>query len=90
LHWHAASAGEDIHWLTAEAASVPYSRPDLEVLARVHSLQLDDQATRTGILWVRTGDSERRIARVLSRWGFAYVPGEGWSRQCRTRDAAFA
>ena len=33
--WQTSSSGEDAHWLTAEAASVPYSRADLEVLARV-------------------------------------------------------
>jgi EH_Signature domain len=88
--WHSASVGEDVHWLTAEAASVPYSRPDLEVLARVHALQLDDQASRSGMLWVRTDASDRRIARVLSGWGFAYAPGEGWSRRSRALDPAFA
>lgn len=78
--WQTASAGEDVYWLTAEAASVPYSRADLEVLARVHALTLDDQTTLTGKLWVRTEDTDPRIARVLISWGFVYAAGEGWSR----------
>lgn len=76
--WQTASAGEDVHWLTAEAASVPYSRADLEVLARVHALRIDDQTTRTGRLWVRSDDTDPRIARVLRAWGFVHEPGEGW------------
>lgn len=79
-HWQSASVGEDVHWQTAEAASVPYSRPDLEVLARVHSLRLEDETARTGKLWVRANAADRRIARVLGRWGFEYVSGEGWCR----------
>lgn len=78
--WQSASAGEDVHWQTAEAASVPYSRPDLEVLTRVHSLRLEDETARTGKLWVRTDAADQRIARVLSRWGFEFVSGEGWYR----------
>lgn len=78
--WQSASVGEDVHWQTAEAASVPYSRPDLEVLARVHSLRLEDETARTGKLWVRADAADRRIARVLGRWGFEYVSGEGWCR----------
>jgi hypothetical protein len=78
--WHSASVGEDVHWQTAEAASVPYSRPDLEVLARVHSLRLEDDTARTGKLWVRADTADQRIARVLTRWGFEQVSGEGWFR----------
>jgi hypothetical protein len=88
--WHSPSAGEDVHWQTAEAASVPYSRPDLEVFARVHSLRLDDQTTHTGKLWIRADANDRRIARVLTRWGFIYVPREGWSKQTHARDQALA
>ena len=78
--WQSASSGEDVHWLTAEAASVPYSRADLEVLARVHALRIEDETTRTGRLWVRTDDADHRIARVLSAWGFRHVAGGGWYR----------
>jgi hypothetical protein len=79
--WHAPSAREDVHWQTAEAAIVPYSRPDLEVLARVHALRIEDDLMRSGRLWVRTDDSvDARIAQVLRRWGFQQVPGEGWFR----------
>jgi hypothetical protein len=88
--WHCASAGEDVHWQTAEAASVPYSRPDLEVFARVHSLRLDDQTTRTGKLWIRADANDRRIARVLTRWGFAYEAREGWAKESHVRDRAVA
>lgn len=75
-----ASSGEDVYWLTAEAASVPYSRADLEVLARVHALRIDDETTRTGRLWVRCDEADQRIARVLRCWGFEHVSGEGWRR----------
>lgn len=78
--WQQASAGEDVHWLTAEAASVPFSRADLEVLARVHSLHLEDDSLKTGRLWVRTKQTDQRIAQVLKRWGFTQVAGEGWYR----------
>lgn len=78
--WPTASSGEDVYWLTAEAASVPYSRADLEVLARVHALRIEDATTRTGRLWVRTDETDHRIARVLSGWGFVHVIGEGWRR----------
>lgn len=80
LPWPTASAGEDLHWLTAEAASVPYSRADLEVLARVHALRIEDATTRTGRLWVRTDETDHRIAQVLRGWGFVYAIGEGWHR----------
>jgi EH_Signature domain len=82
--WHSASAGEDVHWQTAEAASVPYSRPDLEVLARVHSLRLVDETARGGRLRVRAGATheriDERIARVLRRWGFQQAVGQEWCR----------
>ena len=80
LAWPSASAGEDVHWQTAEAASLPYSRPDLEVFARVHALPLDDQLRATGKLWVRAAADDRRIARVLTRWGFSHIAGAGWWR----------
>ncbi|MFM9917299.1 MAG: EH signature domain-containing protein [Rhizobacter sp.] len=78
--WQTASASEDVHWLTAEAASVPYSRADLEVLARVHALHIEDETKRTGRLWVRTDATDHRIARVLTGWGFEQVAGAGWRR----------
>jgi hypothetical protein len=79
--WHAPSAREDVHWQTAEAAIVPYSRPDLEVLARVHALRIEDDQMRSGRLWVRADDRvDARIAQVLQRWGFQHQRGEGWFR----------
>lgn len=78
--WQTSSSGEDAHWLTAEAASVPYSRADLEVLARVHALRIEDDSSRSSRLWVRTDQGDHRIARVLTGWGFVHRPGEGWLR----------
>jgi len=78
--WQTASAREDVFWHTAEAACVPYSRADLEVLARVHALTLDDQTVLTGKLWVRADEVDPRIAEVLIGWGFAHVQGVGWHR----------
>ena len=75
-----AGAGEDVHWQTAEAASVPFGRADLEIFARVHSLVLDDRTMQGAGLWVRTDDSDKRISRVLVRWGFSMVAGQGWRR----------
>jgi hypothetical protein len=73
-------AGEDVHWQTAEAASVPYSRPDLEVFARVHALRLVDRTPQGEGLWVCTDAADARIARVLHAWGFSHFAGAGWRR----------
>jgi hypothetical protein len=73
-----AGLGEDVHWNTAEAALVPYSRADLEVLARVHAIGLDDRTAKGGRLWVHATAADARIGHVLSRWGFVYEPGHGW------------
>jgi hypothetical protein len=75
-----AGLGEDVHWNTAEATLVPYSRADLEVLARVHSLRLDDETARGGKLWVRATTADTSIGQVLSHWGFVHQPGQGWRR----------
>jgi EH_Signature domain len=72
--------GEDVHWQTAEAGVVPYSRTDLQVLARVHALTLDDQSLHGGKLWVRVDAGDVRIERILARWGFQHAPGTGWWR----------
>jgi hypothetical protein len=80
--------GEDFHWQTAEAASVPFSRADLEIFARVHSLQLEDMTMQGGSLWVHAGDSDARISRVLTRWGFVLEAGKGWRRADRKTLAA--
>lgn len=86
------SAGEDVHWHTAEAASVPYSRPNLEVLARVHGLTLGSDAEHAGSVTVSgtvvgtvSGAVDgvaidRRIATVLARWGFVETASGGWRR----------
>ncbi len=71
---------EDVHWQTAEAASVPYSRSDLEIFARVHALRIDEARGRDGALRVLTADADPRINRVLRRWGFVHRPGQGWWR----------
>jgi len=74
------SAGEDVHWQTAEAASVPYSRPDLEVLARVHSLRVEDLTVEHNKLWVRSEPQDPRLQQILRRWGFTLVDDAGWWR----------
>lgn len=77
-NWVQPSAGEDVHWQTAEAASVPYSRPDLEVLARVHALRIEDLTVQQNRLWVRSEPADSRLQQVLRRWGFTWVAGAGW------------
>lgn len=81
IDWVDESVGEDVHWQTAEAASVPYSRPDLEVLARVHALRIEDLTARGGKLWVRSEVRDPRLEGVLVRWGFGLVAGLGWCKQ---------
>jgi hypothetical protein len=71
-------ADQDVHWRTAEASIVPFSRADLAVFARIHGLQLDDQQAEGGKLWVRTGPGDARLALVLRRWGFDYAQQQGW------------
>ncbi len=78
--WLSASNGEDVHWQTAEAMSVPYSRPDLQVLARVHALQLQDEGGAAGKVRVRGAKIDHRIVLVLRRWGFAEVGAGEWLR----------
>jgi hypothetical protein len=80
--------GEDFHWQTAEAATVPFSRADLEIFARVHSLQIEDMTMQGGSLWVHATDSDARISRVLTRWGFVLEAGKGWRRADRKTRAA--
>jgi hypothetical protein len=78
--WHCATNGEDVHWQTAEAMSVPYSRPDLEVLARVHALRLVEEGGKAGTVRVLGDAIDHRIALVLERWGFARMGGGEWCR----------
>lgn len=78
--WHAASNGEDVHWQTAEAMSVPYSRTDLQVLARVHVLTLKEGVAGKDRVRVAPRGVDDRIARVLGRWGFTQAEDGDWCR----------
>ena len=80
--WNQPAPGEDVHWQTAEAASVPYSRPDLQVLARVHGLQVVDESGQ-GVR-VSGAAIDRRIATVLLRWGFTEAGAGAWRRKGRS------
>lgn len=78
--WPTASNGEDVHWQTAEAMNVPYSRPDLEVLARVHGLTLKPGGPGRGRVRVAPAGVDAPIARVLQGWGFTRAPDGDWLR----------
>ncbi len=77
---HSVSRGEDVHWQTAEAMSVPYSRPDLEVLARVHDLVLMPGISGQCKVRVAAGGVDVKIERVLRRWGFVRDGIGDWGR----------
>ena len=79
--WHVPSHREDVHWQTAEALSVPYSRPDLEVLARVHGLTLLPPVPGRARARVAARRVDARIAGVLSRWGFERDEAGDWGRR---------
>jgi hypothetical protein len=89
-HWLRTSAGEDVHWQTAEAASVPYSRPNLEVLARVHRLTLGTDSEHAAGVTVSGAALDHRIATVLVRWGFVETSTRHWRRTVRERMALVA
>lgn len=89
-HWLHTSAGEDVHWHTAEAASVPYSRPNLEVLARVHRLTLGTDSEHAGSATVSGAALDHRITTVLLRWGFVETSACLWRRTERKRLALAA
>lgn len=88
--WLHTSAGEDVHWHTAEATSVPYSRPNLEVLARVHRLTLGADSAHAGSVTVSAAALDHRIATVLVRWGFVETSARCWRRTVRERMALAA
>lgn len=52
----------------------------LHSFATAHRLTIDDRREMNGNLWVRTDDSNGRMNKVLSDWGFRYKPGKGWWR----------
>lgn len=77
---HGERHGEDVHWQTAEAMSVPYSRTDLEVLARVHGLGLLPPVPGRFRARVAAAGVDARIERVLLRWGFVRDEAGDWAR----------
>ena len=54
----------------ADAANVPRSRPNLEVLDRVHRLPLGPNVAHSGFVAFTGAALDRRIAAPLGRWGF--------------------
>jgi hypothetical protein len=66
------------------AAPVPdatrFSLASLTSLARARNLTIDDRTDKNGNLWVRTGDDDRYVNKVLLDWKFTYRPGKGWWR----------
>jgi hypothetical protein len=55
-----------------------YTRSALNKYANSQGLQVDDKTLQGGSLWVRTGDSNEHITKMLTRWGFQHKPGKGW------------
>jgi hypothetical protein len=43
-------------------------------------LALDDKSLQGGSVWVRTGDADPQVNRVLAQWRFHHLPGKGWWR----------
>ncbi len=61
--------------------SVPeFSRAALHSFANLYSLKVDDLSQKNGNLWVRIGDTNAQVTKVLKAWGFNYKSGKGWWR----------
>jgi hypothetical protein len=57
---------------------LPFSRSNLDRLARAHALTIEDFSARNGNLWVRADSSLPDVVRALTAWGFTHRPGKGW------------
>jgi hypothetical protein len=57
-----------------------FSMASLVSLARARNLTLDDLSDKNGNLWIRTGDDDLYVNKVLLDWQFNYRPGKGWWR----------
>lgn len=57
-----------------------FSMASLASLARARDLVVDDRTDQNGNLWIRTGDNDRYVNKVLLDWKFTYKPGKGWWR----------
>ncbi|XCY17547.1 EH signature domain-containing protein [Burkholderia sp. Ed8] len=55
-----------------------YSHVALKRFAATHGLQIEDRTALGGNLWVRGGEGDERVGRVLMEWGFRVKPGKGW------------
>jgi len=59
---------------------LPYSRDTLVSFARARNLTIDDRTAnnRGGNLWVRTGQDDPQVNKVLQSWKFNYKLDKGW------------
>ena len=60
------------------ASPIPYSLTALARFAAEEGLEIDDNSSRGGNLWVRTTVWTPAADRVLSPWGFKYRFRKGW------------
>ena len=65
---------------TPGPAANGFSMASLASLARARNLTVDDLSDKNGNLWVRTGDSDMYVNKVLLDWKFTYRHGKGWWR----------
>jgi N6-adenosine-specific RNA methylase IME4 len=66
---------------STQSSSVPeFSRTAFHAFANLYSLKVDDLSYKNGNLWVRIGDTNVQVTKVLKDWGFRYKPGKGWWR----------
>ena len=65
---------------TPAPATNGFSIASLFSLARERNLTVEDLSNRNGNLWVRTGDSDLSVNKVLLDWEFTYRHGKGWWR----------
>lgn len=59
---------------------LPYSRDTLMAFARARNLTIEDRTANNGggNLWVRTGQDDLQVNKVLQGWKFNYKPDKGW------------
>lgn len=78
----ASSAGRTItRKSSTQSSSVPeFSRQALHSFANLYNMKIDDLSQKNGNLWVRVGDTNVQITKVLKTWGFRFKPGKGWWR----------
>lgn len=65
---------------TSAPATNGFSMASLASLARARNLTIDDLSDKNGNLWVRTGDDDLYVNKVLLDWKFTYRHGKGWWR----------